>query len=249
MISKYGPAEEAASCRAVILFIEREEKMDAKHIFFDLDGTLIKSEQGICKSFQVALAHFGIREDEENLKKMIGPPLHESFRKHYNLIGARYEEALEIFRGYYIEKGVYECELYPGIRRLLSKLCGEGKRLYLATSKPEPQAVQILEHFNLEGRFSFIGGADGDRDTSRSTKAAVISYVMKEAGLKERDRILMVGDRSYDIKGAKENKIASAGVLYGYGKRAELEQAGADLICETVSELEQSILGMRNDRG
>ncbi|MDO4787677.1 MAG: HAD-IA family hydrolase [Johnsonella sp.] len=222
--------------------------MDAKHIFFDLDGTLIKSDPGICRSFQAALSHFGIREEEENLKKFIGPPLHESFQNHYHFADAMYEKALKIFRAYYIEKGVYECDLYPGIEALLSELSKEGKRIYLATSKPEPQAIRILEYFKLSGYFTFIGGADGDRDTSRATKAAVIAHVMKETGLEQREEILMVGDRSHDIRGAKANKISSAGVLYGYGQRSELEEAGADMICETVSALRACILGKKNGR-
>lgn len=218
--------------------------MRAEYILFDLDGTIIKSDSGITKSFQAALSYFGIREKNiEILKSFVGPPLHESFMNHYQFTDEMYEKALKVFRKYYMEKGIYECELYPDVVECLRALRESGRKLYIATSKPEPQAKKVIRHLGIEKYFQMIGGADGDRNTSRATKAAVIDYVLKENKIYNIEKVLMVGDRSHDIIGAKANGLLSAGLLYGYGTREELESAGADKIYENIRELKEYILG------
>ena len=150
------------------------------------------------------------------------------------------DRAVEYYLEYYHVKGVLDCEVYPGIPALLEKLQGAGKRAVLATSKPEKFAKIILEHFGLSKYFYFIGGASFD-DT-RNEKYQVIEYVINACGIKDKTAAVMVGDRFHDIEGAKFNGIATVGVLYGFGNRKELENAGADAIAESVSALEGILL-------
>lgn len=219
-----------------------------EHILFDLDGTITKSDFGITRSVQKALEYFGIvEEDNSKLIKFVGPLLRESFIKYYNFNDDMYVKALKIFKEYYSVKGIFESELYDGIEHMLSKLSLKGSRLYIATSKPEDEAVRVLKHFNLYKYFDFVGGSDGDYNTSRSTKAAVISYVLDyikgnfpEDTIKE--KTVMVGDRMHDIEGAESNGLFSVGVLYGYGSLEELKAAGADRICNDIDSLSEFLL-------
>lgn len=215
---------------------------EKKNILFDLDGTITESELGITKSVQIGLQRVGIIETNlTSLKTFIGPPLHVSFQKYYGISGEDYKKALDGFHEYYRTKGIFECEIYLGIEILLKKLRAKGKHLFVATSKPETEAKRVLEYFGLTKYFDFIGGSDGDLGTTRSTKALVIQYVLEKNGLKKSDCI-MIGDRSHDIIGAKEVGLSSVGVLYGYGDRVELYEAGADYICEDVQELEHLLM-------
>ena len=205
------------------------------YLLFDLDGTLTDPEEGITKAVQLALAHFGIQvEDRTRLRLFIGPPLWDQFTE-WGLTGEQANEAVSVFREYYLEKGVYENKEYAGIREMLGALKGAGYRLYVATSKPEVFTKRILEHFDLAGEFAFIGAAT--LDESRSRKDAVIRYVLEENQLTDLSQVVMVGDRDQDILGAKKNGLESIGVLYGYGSRGELTQAGADALAETPQAL------------
>ena len=133
--------------------------MKQKHILFDLDGTIVRSDPGITRGVQKSLEHFGIYEEPENLKKFVGPPLVESYTKLYGLSLLQYEKALEIFHEYYRSTGIFECELYEGIEEML-KVLSKDYRLYIATSKPEKEARRVIEHFGLDKYFTFVGGSD-----------------------------------------------------------------------------------------
>ncbi len=255
--------------------------MEKDILLFDLDGTLTDPMVGITKSVQYALRHYGIiEEDLTRLIPFIGPPLRDSFQKYYGFSKEQAGEGVLVYREYFSEKGIFENKEISGIREMLEVLSAQGKKLYVATSKPEVYARKILEHFSLDHFFRFIGGADFEE--TRVNKAAVIRYVLEEAGLggagkKTADvieraegakrteetegtdntertdkaeridnaertepgkkRIVMIGDREHDIIGAKENGIQSVGVLFGYGSRRELKEAGADRIAETVKDL------------
>lgn len=211
--------------------------MDRKQfILFDLDGTLTDPMVGITKSVQYALRHYGIEEtDLKKLCPFIGPPLQDSFMEYYGFSEEKAAEAIGVYREYFSKTGLYENMEYSGIRDMLAGLKAAGKNLYVATSKPELFAKQILEYFRLTEYFDFIGGAD--MGETRVKKGDVIRYVLKENQITDLDQVMMVGDRKHDIIGAKENGLESTGVLYGYGSREELETAKADWIVDTVEAL------------
>ena len=144
------------------------------------------------------------------------------------------------FREYYEVKGIFENSVYDGIEETLKKLHDAGKRIVIATSKPEPMAVQVVDHFGLAKYFERVAGST--MDETRTAKADVIAYALEECGLTDQSKILMVGDRRHDIVGAKKNGLDSMGVLYGYGGRQELEDAGADYIVEMPQDVADQIL-------
>lgn len=204
-------------------------------ILFDLDGTLTDPAVGITNSVMHALKKYGITvEDRRELYKFIGPPLHESFEKFYGFSRGEALRAVEYYREYYRDKGIYENAVYDGIEEMLKSLYESGKKIILATSKPEVFAKEILRYFNLEKYFYYSAGAN--LDGSRTNKAEVIEYALKEGEVTDKSTVVMVGDREHDIIGANKNGIDSIGVLFGYGNRNELETAGATYIAQTVEE-------------
>ena len=213
-----------------------------KYVLFDLDGTLTNSELGITKSVQHALKKFGIEvEDRTVLRPFIGPPLGESFQVYYGMSKEESERAIEYYRERFSVKGLYENEVYEGVEKMLQDLKESGKKLILATSKPEKFTMLILEHFDLLKYFDFVAGAT--MDGSRGEKADVIRYALEISGIEDKSEAIMVGDRKFDILGAKENGLASIGVLYGFGDRVELTEAGADYIVEKAEDIVKVLRG------
>lgn len=213
-----------------------------KYVLFDLDGTLTNSELGITKSVQHALKKFGIEvEDRTVLRPFIGPPLGESFQVYYGMSKEDSERAIEYYRERFSVKGLYENEVYEGVEKMLQDLKESGKKLILATSKPEKFTMLILEHFDLLKYFDFVAGAT--MDGSRGEKADVIRYALEISGIEDKSEAIMVGDRKFDILGAKENGLASIGVLYGFGDRVELTEAGADYIVEKAEDIVKVLRG------
>jgi phosphoglycolate phosphatase len=203
--------------------------MDA--IFFDLDGTLTDPKPGITRSIQYALQkldHPTIPTEDE-LTWCIGPPLRASFVR---LLGA--EASADLAVSYYRERfsdvGLYENGVYDGIGEVLTALCASGHRLFVATSKPHVFAERIIDHFGLRGHFERVFGSE--LDGTRVDKSHLLEYALKEASV-DPARTLMIGDRSHDMIGAKNNGMKGIGVLYGYGSRDELLQAGAHHVCQT----------------
>lgn len=213
--------------------------MKQKHILFDLDGTIVRSDLGITKGVQKSLEHFGIYEELDDLKKFVGPPMVESYTNFYGFSLEQYKEALDVFHDYYRSVGIFECELYEGIEEMLDSLSKEYK-LYVATSKPEREARRVIEHFGLDKYFTFVGGSDGDFNTKRATKTAVIEYVLETNKIMDRGFAIMVGDKSHDIVGAGNAGLKSIGVLYGYGSLEEFE--GANYIVKNVEDLRDMFL-------
>ena len=207
------------------------------YLFFDLDGTLTDPAFGITNSFIYALKYFGMEiPSYETLCTFIGPPLPDTFK---NLLGFSEEKAAEgvkKYREYFSEKGLFENTVYPGIPELLAKLKEAGKKLVVATSKPEEFSVKIIEHFGLAQYFENVCGSL--MDESRSKKDQVIEYAIERNGIKDRSQILMIGDRKHDMIGAKKCGITACGVLYGYGDFEELKSNGADMIAKDVKDLE-----------
>lgn len=215
--------------------------MKKEYIFFDLDGTLTDSMPGITRAVQYALKHYGIvEEDLDALKPFVGPPLPDSFKEYYHFTQRDADDSVAVFREYYNIKGWMENAAYAGIGEALRELKENGKKLYVATSKPEDMARRVLDHFHLTDFFEFIGAAN--EDSSRVNKDDVIRYVIDSCGLTDLDRIVMVGDRKHDIAGAHKTGVEALGVLYGYGSREELEGSGADWIAEDVKEMKQLLL-------
>jgi phosphoglycolate phosphatase len=208
------------------------------YILFDLDGTLTESGEGIINSIQYALKKWGRPEpDREKLKAFVGPPLVDSFQKYYGMTAEESLHCTELFREYFVEKGWKENRVYDGIPEVLETLRSRGKHLLVATSKPEVQARRILDYFDLSRYFDFIGGAT--LDETRNHKWTVIQYVIETVGPEHRNEMIMVGDRSNDVEGAARNQLPCIGVIYGYGSRSELEEAGAKMICPNPSDLLQ----------
>lgn len=211
-------------------------------ILFDLDGTLTDPGEGITNSVAYALARYGITvDDRSTLNCFIGPPLGESFAKYYHLSEEESRRAVDIYREYFAVKGIFENRLYDGIFKMLKTLKKAGKTLFLATSKPEVYAKQILDHFNLSQFFTFVGGSELDH--RRVDKYEVIEYVLSSQRA-DRSRCVMVGDRLHDVIGAKKSGLESIGVTYGYGSQKELEAAGADHILPNVPLLTEFLLSL-----
>ena len=209
---------------------------DFQYIIFDLDGTLTDSGEGITKAAQYALKHFGIEvEDLNDLRKFVGPPLRDSYKNFYDFDDEKAEIGITKFREYYTDKGIYENKVYDGVEETLKELKDNGKKLIVATSKPEVHAKVVLDHFDLAKYFDFIGGAD--LEETRVRKSDVIKYSMENVGIDDLSKVIMVGDREHDIIGAKENNIKSIGVLYGYGDVVELTQARADYVVEKPQDI------------
>ena len=210
-------------------------------VLFDLDGTLTDPAEGITNSIIYALKKWNIQvSDRKELYKFIGPPLIESFAKFYGFSKEDSLLALKYYREYFSVKGLFENKVYDGIPTLLSELKRQGYTVALATSKPENYAVEILQHFQLDGYFDLMAGAS--MDESRNQKDQVIAYALSRLCQKERSKIIMVGDRKHDVLGAQTNGIDCIGVLYGYGTKEELEKAGAKHIVNRIQELQDLLL-------
>ena len=213
---------------------------EKRYILFDLDGTLTDPKEGITKSVQHALAHFGIAVDDlDSLIPFIGPPLTDSFEMFYGFTHEQALEGVRVYREYFTQRGWRENQEYAGVREMLRALKTAGFSLSVATSKPEVFALRILDYFHLTDYFDVVGGAD--LDGTRIRKADVIRYTLGRAGVSQSgqalEQVAMVGDREHDILGAKAVGIESVGVLYGYGSREELEAAGADALVKQPGDL------------
>lgn len=205
-------------------------------VLFDLDGTIIDSGLGITNSVTYALKKYGIEvEDRTSLYKFIGPPLYKSFMNFYGFSEEEAHKAVDYYREYYSVHGVFENDVYEGIEELVKALYEKGKTIVLATSKPEDYARKILEHIGLSKYFTFIAGSEMSH--SRVDKIEVIAYAFENCGILEYDKAIMIGDREYDIIGAKHFNMDSIGVLFGYGSREELSKAGATYIVENAMEI------------
>ena len=205
-------------------------------ILFDLDGTLSDSSQGIINSIIYALKKYDVKDyDMPLLRKFLGPPLHESFEKFMGFDKEKSLQAVKLYREYFSSKGLFENEIYVGVSDLLQNLKENGKALIVATSKPQLFTDRIMEHFNLAKYFDFIAGSN--MDTTRSKKAEVIEYALSECNIKDKCKVVMIGDRAEDMIGAQTVGVDSIGVEYGYGTFDELKNAGATYIVKTVGEL------------
>ena len=209
-------------------------------ILFDVDGTLIDSAPGILNTLEEVFRTMGVDTTGVNLRRYLGPPLRRSFGEHFT-DPEKIEEATELYRKSYEVKGSHECCAYPGAKEMLRRLKEAGLVLCTATSKPTEVVTPILKEQGLASYFDFIGGAS--MDESRDTKTEVVRYVLEQPGVKGK-RVLMVGDRNDDMRGAADCHLDAAGALYGYGSREELEPFHPMLLAESWQALANALLNV-----
>ena len=204
--------------------------MSIKNILVDLDGTIVDSADGIKNPINYSLNKIGIEENrEEVLNSFIGPPLVDSYMKHYSMSEKEAEEIVEIYREYYKDNGLYENILYDGIVEVIQELKSKGNKIILATSKPKVFASKVLEQHNLTKYFDFVAGATLDHKISE--KKDVIKYIIDNNDI-EIDDTYMIGDTKYDILGGRFFNLKTVGVTYGYGTYQELKESKSDFIVD-----------------
>ena len=214
------------------------------YLLFDLDGTLTDPKVGITTCVQYALDSFGIKEpDLDKREPFIGPPLKDSFMKYYGMDEVQAKQAVEKYRERFQDTGIFENELYEGIPQMLKALQSKGMCLAVASSKPTVFVQRILEHFQIARYFKVVVGSE--LDGTRVNKDEVVEEALRRLfGDKpiEKEKVYMIGDRSYDVEGARAHGIESVGVTYGYGSMEELKAAKADYIVRSVEELKKFLL-------
>lgn len=205
------------------------------YIAFDLDGTLSDPEHGLVDGFIYAFKKMGVKDygTRESLRRFIGPSLYVVWQDEFGFTPETVIDAIEKFREYYNIYGWWDNKVYPGIVEMLSSLRAKGKKLILATSKPEDTAKKIMSLFELDKYFDFIGGAAGD---NRDHKWEVLEYSMRSVGA-DPERTILVGDRMYDAEGAAKCGVDSLGVLWGHGTPEEIAASGFTLIAKAPSEV------------
>ena len=201
------------------------------NVIFDLDGTLTDPRQGILACFKHACDALQVEPPSDGaLEQFIGPPLPESFSRIFGPDNpALIKEAVALYRERFAAKGMFENKLYPGIAEALAELHERGERLFVATVKPRVFAERILEYFKLEPFFGAVYGSE--LDGTNSDKRDLLAHLLGAESLSP-DASVMIGDRAQDVWAANASGVFSIGVLWGYGSREELVEAGADLLCE-----------------
>ena len=213
------------------------------YLLFDLDGTLTNPQEGITKCVQHALRSFGIEEpDLEKLIPFIGPPLIQSFMEFYNMSEEDARKAVAVYRERFSTVGLFENFPYPGIADMLAELKAQGKILAVASSKPTIYVRRILEKFELAPYFDVVEGSN--LDGTRVDKKEVIAEVLSQLDNPSADDLLMIGDRKFDVIGAREMGFGCVGVRFGFAAPDELEQSGAVYIADTVRDLHRYLINI-----
>lgn len=223
--------------------------MNLNYILFDLDGTLTASAPGIKAAIRYALTELGRPiPDDATLDLFIGPPLTDSFYEHCGIREAELREAVLLYREYYNTKGAFESLPYPGVQEMLEALNKSGLTLAVCSAKPQDMVERILSHFELRQYFSCVVGAfeEGVRSDKESLIKAALTELEGEIEQAAKKSI-MVGDRYYDVEGAKAHGMPCVGVSYGYAPMGELAEAGADYLAASAEELTGLILSLAAD--
>lgn len=213
-----------------------------QYLLFDLDGTLTNPKEGITKSVQYALRHFGIDvADPDVLTPYIGPPLIPSFMEFHGLTQEQAPEALQVYRRRFDSVGLFENEVLDGVPEMLRALKQKCRFMAVASSKPEAYVIKILKHFDLLQYFDEVVGAS--MDEKLSSKKDIIREALHRMGKAPGDRdILMIGDRMHDVEGAKKCSLDSLGIYTGFAPEGELEDAGATYVFHTIKEMADFLL-------
>jgi len=213
--------------------------VDKQIYVFDLDGTIIDSRLGVTKSMRYALASFDIHAQPEDLTRFVGAPLRELFSKHFGIVDV--EKAVDKYREYFAETGMYENTVYPGVPEILSDLRGRGKTLAIATTKATYYTVKILENLDFLRYFSYVSGDELDGSLTKNGKRDILRLALDNLDPQRELTAVMIGDKEYDIAAARELGLDSIGLGYGYGSREEL--AGATWFADTTDALRALLLG------
>lgn len=215
-----------------------------EYLLFDLDGTLTDPKEGITTCVQYALKDQGIDEpDLDKLEPFIGPPLKDSFMEFYGMNEEQADRAITKYRERFETTGLYENKVYEGIAQMLRTLQSKKLHLAVASSKPTVFVEKILEHFQLRKYFQVVVGSE--LDGTRTKKEEVVEEALNQLfDYKpiQRDKVYMIGDRKFDVEGARALSVESVGVSYGYGSIEELKEAKADYIVRSVEELQKFLL-------
>ncbi len=216
-----------------------KSKYDA--VLFDFDGTIADTGRGIFSSIQYAVECLGFEPlDNATLRRFIGPPIYDSFKRELGLDEEKSDFAVKKYREKYAEKGIYEFELYDGILPLMKTLHERGIKVGIASSKPQNFLIRIVDFLNVGELIDFISAPSAD-DTPQS-KTSLINNAAEALNI-GKDKILMVGDRYFDIDGANGAGVESIGVTFGYGSEAELKKSGATFIAGCADEISKIIFG------
>lgn len=215
-------------------------KFDA--VLFDFDGTVADTGEGVFFCIRKAIERFGLRQPTEaEIRKFIGPPMVVSYKTLYpQLSDDEVQKLLVSFREDYVKTGLYKFRLYDGITELLKKLSESGIKTAVASSKPQKELERIITYSGIDKYIGAIVGAD--INYKDSDKATIVEDAMKKLSVEDKSRVLMVGDRKYDIVGAHKVGIACAAVLFGYGSREEFEEYKAEYIVESFKEVEKLVI-------
>lgn len=212
-----------------------------KNLFFDFDGTIANTQEGIVNALEymvndLKMEHLGV----DTYKKFIGPSLVDSLERFYpDFPKARYQEAVKSFQSYYNTKGVYQLELYPGMKDMLQELKDAGYNLYISSVKTESMLKILIPHLCLDNYFEGFYGQSEDGLT-RNTKPAILKYGLDDSKSAAEDSI-MIGDRMTDMQGGVQNDVHTLGITYGFGNQQELKESGADLIVDHVTDIPDAV--------
>lgn len=208
-----------------------------RYILFDFDGTVVNTGEGILKSLQYSFYEMGHEvPSQEELKKFIGPPVYYSFTHYYGIGEDKVGDYIRKYRERYKREGIYECELYKDMLTLLGTLKDSGCTLGIASSKPEHLIFDVAYYLDITKYFDAVVGVKSDA-SRHTTKTGLILEAMDKLGVSDKSQVLMVGDRHYDITGAKGAGVSSCGCLWGYGNKEEFQEGDADFIIEDPLDL------------
>lgn len=212
------------------------------YVIFDFDGTVVDTGEGIFKSLQYAFEKQG-REipDLSDLKRFIGPPIHYSFVTYYDVSEDDVQKYISSYRERYRQVGIYECKIYDGVLDVLKVLRENGVKIGIASSKPISLIYDVMNHLKITDCFDAVVGTQFD-DSNHPNKTDLVLQSMAELGAKDKSKVLMVGDRCYDLDGAAGAGVDSCGVIYGYGSREEFIEHNATYIADTASDILNIVL-------
>ncbi|MBR5437932.1 MAG: HAD hydrolase-like protein [Clostridia bacterium] len=211
-------------------------------VIFDFDGTVTDTGEGILRSLQYSFREMGRDVPNlDDLKKFIGPPIHYSYTAYYGVSEEEVGEYIKKYRERYRAKGIYECELYKGFPEILDELHSAGIKVGIASSKPESLIYDVGNFLGVTEKFDAIVGVKID-DSNHSSKTGLVLDAMEKLGAVDKSRVLMVGDRCYDIDGARGAGVDSCGVLWGYGSNEEFIEHNATYIVSDTENLLKLVL-------
>ena len=212
-------------------------KYDA--VLLDFDGTIADTGEGIYDSVRYAVRAMGFDPlPEEVMHTFIGPPVFSSFKRALNLSDEDSAKAVEKYRESYMNGGIYRLSFYDGMEKLLNDIKKSGIKLAVASSKPENFIIEILKYLKISDLFDFISAPESDK--APESKTALVERAVKALGI-DKSKAVMIGDRYFDIEGAKEAKVYSIGVTFGFGDRNELINSGADYIADSTEDIRRII--------